>query len=101
MYGIFPLQEIKSKMNYTKISRQLDDALNQTRVTNVIGLTRNSHNKAARKVFFFFFYNSEFSYNTTTFILENHILVTYLCEFEIVKTVCLPFLRLTVNKTEI
>jgi hypothetical protein len=71
MYGIFPLQEIKSKMNYTKISRQLDDALNQTRVTNVIGLTRNSHNKAARKVFFFFFYNSEFSYNTTTFNIYN------------------------------
>ena len=34
-------------------------------------------------------------------ILENHILVTDLCKFEIVKTVCLPFLRLTVNKAEI
>ena len=55
MYCIFPLQGIKSKINYTKISRQLDDALNQSRITNVMELTRNSHNKAARKGFFFLF----------------------------------------------
>lgn len=74
MYCIFPLQGIKSKINYTKISRQLDDALNQTRITNVMGLTRYSHNKAARKVFFslFIILNSQSTLLHSTYITRRN-----------------------------
>lgn len=74
MYCIFPLQGIQSKINYTKISRQLDDALNQTRITNVMGLTRYSHNKAARKVFFslFIILNSHTTLLHSTYITRRN-----------------------------